>query len=103
MGFLKRQVQAPIRSNFQQTLPLKRIVTQTITQRHLVVEMTKIPGGEEQRVSSFFGSNTMLLIKYIDNKIRLKFINKYKFQVIYHSITLKLNACLKNIKIHTVK
>ena len=44
--YLKRQAQDQTRSNFQQTLPLKRTVIQPITQRRLVVEMIKIQDGE---------------------------------------------------------
>ena len=44
--YLKRQAQDLTRNRFQQTLPLKRTIIQTITQSHLVVEMIKIPGGE---------------------------------------------------------
>jgi hypothetical protein len=44
--YLKRQAQARTRSHFQQSLPLKRTVIQTITQNHLVLEMINIPDGE---------------------------------------------------------
>ena len=58
--YLKRQAQDLTRSNFQQTLPLKRTVIQTITQSHLVVEMIKIPGGESSL--STFDNNDCITV-----------------------------------------